>query len=171
MSDRWPKSIVWFHWAAALFVFGLAAAGLMMTGLPAESPARLLLSRAHTLGGLALMLLTLARLGARWRGPRPRPLSLAPTHRRGVAAVDALLYLVTLGLGASGVATSLGSDWPGYLRAEIATAPALGALAAREAHEVLAFVLLGLVGLHVAGVAVEQIRRGGVLRRMLPFLD
>ena len=82
----------------------------------------------------------------------------------------ALLYAVTFAIGASGFVTGARSEWPDYLRGQLAEAPALETLASREAHEVLVFALLGLVLLHVGGVMLQQVRKGGVLRRMVPFL-
>ncbi|MBX3129347.1 MAG: hypothetical protein KF718_21695 [Polyangiaceae bacterium] len=73
-------------------------------------------------------------------------------------------------IGATGFVTGARSAWPDYLRGQLAEAPALEALASREAHEVLVFALLGLVLLHVGGVMLQQVRKGGVLRRMVPFL-
>ena len=91
------------------------------------------------------------------------------TYRRGGAATHAAMYLVTFAIGASGFATGAQSAWPDYLGGALAEAPALESLASREVHEVLAIALLGLVALHVGGVMLQQARKGGVLRRMLPL--
>ena len=69
-----------------------------------------------------------------------------------IAALLALALLQPLGRGA------------------LAAAPELESLASREVHEVLVFALLGLVALHVGGVVLQQVRRGGIARRMVPFL-
>ncbi len=169
MKERWSNASVTLHWLAAALIVGLVTAGFLMTDLPADSSARLLISRMHTLGGATLMLLTLARLVVRRRGPRVRPLPLSELHRRGVGVTHALLYAVTFAIGASGFVTAAQSAWPDYLRGQLADAPALEALASREAHEALVFTLLGLVLLHVGGVMLQQARTGGVLPRMLPL--
>ena len=106
--------------------------------------------------------------------PRPprvpgAPLPLTDLHRRGVAVVHGLIYAVIFGIGASGALTGARSAWPEYLRGELAQAPALGAMASREVHEALVFMLVGLVLLHVAGMALQHVRRGGVLQRIVPF--
>ena len=155
---------------AVALVVGLATAGFVMTDLPADSSERLLTSRMHTLGGATLMLLTVARLVVRRRGPAVTPLPVSVLHRRGIGAIHALLYAVTFAIGASGVVTGALSTWPNYLWGQLAEAPALEALASREAHELLVFALLALVALHVGGVMLQQIRSGGVLKRMVPFL-
>jgi cytochrome b561 len=170
MRERWPNTSVALHWLAAALIVGLATAGFVMTDLPADSSARLLISRLHTLGGAALMLLTVVRLVVRRRGPAVRPLPVSELHRRGVGVIHALLYVVTFAIGVSGFVTGARSAWPDYLRGQLAVTPALEALASRQAHEALVFVLLGLVLLHVGGVMLEQVRTGGVLGRMVPFL-
>lgn len=170
MNARWSTTIVVLHWLTAAILVGMATAGFVMSDLPSDSSLRLLLSRSHTIFGLSLMAITVARLVVRWRGKSPAPLPLAPLHRHGVDLVHGLIYAVLFGLGASGVATALGSAWPGYVRGEQALAPDLEALASREVHEVLVFALIGLVVLHVGGVIVQQLRQGGALSRMIPFL-
>ena len=161
MKERWSNASVALHWLAAALIVGLATAGFVMTDLPADSSGRLLISRLHTLGGATLMLLTVARLVVRRRGPAVSPLPVSDLHRRGVGVIHALLYVVTFGIGATGFVTGARSAWPDYLRGQLAEAPAL---------EALVFALLGLVLLHVGGVMLQQVRQGGVLRRMVPFL-
>lgn len=56
-KERWSDASVAVHWLAAALIVGLATAGFVMTGLPADSSGRQLLSRLHTLGGATLMLL------------------------------------------------------------------------------------------------------------------
>ena len=170
VSERWSTTTMALHWASVALIVGLAVAGFVMTDLPPDSSLRLLLSRLHTVSGLTLMLLTVARVVVRRRGRSPAPLPLPPLHRRGVSAVHALLYAVIFGLGASGFLTGARSTWPGYLRGELATAPALERLASRQVHEALVLVLLALIALHVGGVLVQELRFGGALRRMVPLL-
>lgn len=170
MREPWPNTSVALHWLAAALIVGLATAGFVMTSLPADSSGRLLTSRLHTLAGATLMLLTVMRLVVRRRGPALRPLPISELHRRGVGVIHALLYAVTFAIGASGFVTGARSAWPDYLRGQLAEVPALEALASRQAHEALVFVLLGLVLLHVGGVMLQQVRTPGVLRRMVPFL-
>lgn len=170
MNDRWSTPGVAIHWLAAVLIAGLATAGFVMTDLLADSSGRLLISRMHTLGGATLMLLTVVRLVVRRRGPAVSPLPVSELHRRGIGATHALIYAVTFAIGASGFVTGAWSMWPDYLRGSLAEAPELKALASRQAHEVLVFALIGLILLHVGGVLLQQIRTGGVLQRMMPFL-
>ncbi|MBL8917237.1 MAG: cytochrome b/b6 domain-containing protein [Myxococcaceae bacterium] len=170
MKERWSNATVALHWLGAALIVGLATAGFVMADLPAGSSGRLLLSRAHTLGGATLMLLTIARLVVRRRSPPIARLPLSDFHRRGIGAVHALLYVVTFAIGLSGFVTGATSAWPDYLRGALAEAPELEPLASREAHEVLVVALLVLVALHVGGVVLQQLRQGAIVRRMVPFL-
>ncbi len=170
MRERWSQPSAALHWLAAILIFGLAIAGFLMTDLAPDSSARLLLSRLHTVGGATLMLLTIARVVVRWRGPAVAPLPIPELHRRGIGVTHVLLYAVTLAMGASGFLTGARSAWPDYMLGQLTDAPALETLASRGVHGVLVFVLLGLVLLHVGGVMLQQVRKGGVLRRMIPFL-
>ena len=169
-SPHWPRASMIVHAAGAALVAGLAGAGFVMSDAPAGSGARLLLSRLHTLFGASLMILTVVRLVLRSRGPKPPPLELAPVHRMGMGLIHVLLYVVTFMIGGSGVAMGITSEWPSYLRGAVSEAPNLHTLAARGAHEVLVFTLLGLVFAHVAGVMIHQVRKGAVLARMIPFV-
>lgn len=171
MRERWSNASIVLHWLSAALIIGLATAGFVMTDLSAGSGGRLLLSRAHTLGGATLMALALARLIVRRRSSPIAPLPLSDLHRRGVGAIHALLYFVTFGIGLSGLATGATSAWPEYLRGALAEAPELKSLASREVHEVLVFALFGLVALHVGGVVLQQFRQGGIVRRMVPFIE
>lgn len=168
MRDRWSNASVVLHWLSAVLIAGLAIAGFVMVDVAPTSSARLLLARMHTLCGATLMLLTIARLVVRRRGPAVSPLPVSALHRRGVGIVHALLIAVIFAIGASGFITGAQSVWPEYLRGQRMEAPTLATLASREFHEVLVFALLGLVLLHVGGVMLQQARKGGVLRRMLP---
>jgi len=171
VSERWSTKSVVLHWVSAGIVVGMATAGFVMSDLPADSSLRLLLSRSHTIFGVTLMALTVARLVVRWQGKSPEPLPLGAFHQRFVSLVHGLIYVLVLGLGASGVVTALRSSWPGYVRGELAAAPDLEHVASREVHETLVFGLLSLVALHVVGVLVQEFRRGGALRRMIPFMQ
>lgn len=170
MNARWGKWSVALHWASAALIVGLATAGFVMTDQAPDSSLRLLLSRLHTVFGITLMLVTVIRLVTRLLARAPEPLTLTPLHRRFVAFVHASLYAVLFGLGASGAITGALSAWPDYLRGSLERAPELEQLASREVHESLVFVLGALIFLHVAGVAVHEVRVGGALRRMVPWL-
>lgn len=171
MNERWSKTIITLHWVSAALLVGLVVVGFVMVDLPADAPLRRVMGRMHSLGGLTLGVLTLVRFLVRMTGKSPAPVPLPALHRRGVSLVHGLLYVALFGMGASGMGTALGSTWPAYVSGDAVSAPVLEALLSRQVHGALIFGLLLLVGAHVVGVLVQQVRQGGALRRMLPFLQ
>lgn len=171
-SERWSRAVVGMHWLSAFLIVALFAAGLAMVGLEPTDPLRRNLGRVHTVAGNLLGLSTLARLAVRRRTAGPAPLDAPALHRKGIGAVHALLYVLSFGVVLTGLVTILRvrDGWHGYLLGELPKPPAFDMFASRELHEVLAFGLVFLVGAHVVGVAVQEVRKGGALRRMLPFL-
>ncbi len=165
---RWSTPSIALHWISVVLIVTLVTVGFVMTDLAADSSLRLLLSRLHSFSGITLVIVTVVRLVVRRRSARPAPLPLSPLHRKGAALVQGLLYAAIFALGASGVVTALRTQWPNYVRGELSAAPVLEQVASRQVHEAIVFVLLALIALHVGGVFVHQLRRGGALRRMLP---
>lgn len=159
------------HWGSAALIVGLITAGGVMSDLDADSPLRLWLSRGHTVGGVSLVLLTVFRLWRGRRSDRPASLNVTPLHRRGVAFIHGLIYATIFGLGATGLATArTSSHWHEYLLGDISGAPDMTNVLPRGVHETFVGVLLVLIGLHVGGAVFNEWRRGGTLRRMVPFL-
>jgi cytochrome b561 len=169
-SNRWPKGVVGLHWVSAFLIIALVAAGFLMTGLDPTDPMRRNLGRLHTISGNLLGVITLARLVVQRRTARPDPLAVPAIHQRGIRAVHALLYVVTLGVIATGLGTVLRTNWHTYLLGELPRPPSFDALASRTVHETLAIILVLLVTGHIVGVIVQEVRKGKTLRRMVPFL-
>lgn len=169
MTERWPRLVVALHWLSALLLFGLVTAGFVMVGLAPEDPLRRVVGKLHSLSGITLGVVMTGRLLARVLMKGPAPIPLPPLHRAGISATHVLLYLALFGMVASGLATALGSSWHDYLDGVLTTPPVLSAMRSRQVHGTLVFVVLLLVGAHVAGVLVQQLRKGGTLRRMLPY--
>lgn len=170
--DRWSGVVIGIHWLSALLIAGLFAAGLGMVGLDPADPLRRNLGRVHTIAGNLLGLITLARLLLRRRTQPPTPIDAPAIHRKGIAVVHALLYVVSLSVVVTGLGTVLRvrDGWHRYLLGELPKPPSFAAFASREVHEILAFALVAMVAAHLVGVLVQEARKGGALRRMLPFL-
>jgi len=153
----------------AAMLAALLAVGFVMTDADPDSPARLWLSRAHVALGVGTGLAVVARLIVRRRSAPIAPLPMAPARRVLLRAVHGGIYVALFALLVSGVATCALGDWSSYVVfGTTASAPDLHAIPPRQGHEVFAFALITLVGLHVAGVMLHEVRLGGALRRMLP---
>lgn len=157
------------HWAMAGLIAALAPIGWLMSDADPDGAARLWLSRAHAGLGMLLGLLLLARIVTRFRAPKVAELPGSTSLQRGVMrAVHIGIYAALVLILMSGNATSIVGGWPAYLLGSTPSAPDLHPIPHREGHELFVFALLGLTFLHVAGVMLHQVRKGGALSRMLP---
>jgi cytochrome b561 len=170
-AERWSKASQNLHHLSILMIAGLVAVGLTMTGLDPADPLRRYAGLAHSLGGVSLALLTLWRVVLRLRRPAPEALPLPALHRRGMEAVHWLIYAATFAVALSGKGLGLTSEWPAYMRGMLPAAPDLSALLLRQVHEHAVHVLIVLIGIHVLGVAVNELRHGRTLRRMFGWMS
>jgi cytochrome b561 len=146
----------------------LTAIGKYMVDLPPGAASRLWLTRLHVLFGCVLLLLTAARLWFRMVRQAPPPPPAPKLHLLGLRIAHFLLYALTLGVVASGLATALGTEWVSYLQGRTEDAPAFVMSAARAVHENLAFSLLSLLALHIGAVMMVELQYGKTLERVLP---
>ncbi len=181
VEPRHPRSVILFHWAAVALIAVLAGTGWAMTRLAAGSEAQFLLYRLHKIAGIAVLLLSFARLA--WR-PFAPPLATAPGLRRLARPVHAALFALTFAVPLAGWALVSASRldipieivgglvWPRIpVLADLAPArkPTWEPMLARV-HVALAYALLVLAGLHAAAAILHHAIRGDArLRRMLPF--
>ncbi len=157
------------HWAMAALIVLLAPIGWLMSDADPDGAARLWLSRAHAGLGMTLGVLLFARIVTRVRAPKVAELPGSTSPQRLLMRVIHIgIYATLVVTLISGNATSILGDWPSYLLGNTPSAPDLHPIVHREGHERVVFALLGLTLLHVAGVGLHEIRKGGALRRMLP---
>ena len=180
-GDRYPRSMRVLHWLRAVVVIGVLGAGFVMVNLlPDELPAKFeLLYPNHKQFGLLALALALAQLVIRRRSRVPElPKALAPWEQRLSAfthrALYALLIVVPL-MGYSMSSTFTQSDgvpffFFGHLP-ELLPKNDRWFEVFQLLHRVLAYALLALLLLHVAGALKHRFldRHAGadVLRRML----
>lgn len=175
-AGRRPALLVAFHW---ITVLALVAAVTLVLGREAvdEKALRTLLLNLHKSFGLLLLALGVARVALRAAlHPLPAAAELPALARFGAAATHGLLYLLLLAVPACGwlLASSLGKP-AGFFG--LFTLPSLvdidedlGDLAS-ELHETGAYLLLALIGLHVAAALHHHfILKDQTLRSMLPGL-
>lgn len=155
MPDRYDRIARILHWTVAALVLVQFATGWGWEMFERGSDARFYLFRTHLVSGYGVLGLAVLRIG--WRLTHPAPPLPAGLSRFTVIAAHAthgLLYLAILVqpiLGALTI-TSLGKT--------LGTGPV---------HVALAYVIAGLVALHVgAALWHHLVRRDGLIRRMLP---
>ena len=178
---RYGGVAILLHWLTAALVVALLAIGATMIRLPLGMR-QFQLYQWHKSLGIAVLALSLLRLG--WRlahRPPEFPASMPPWERRAARLAHWGFYALLLGLPLSGWAVVSASPlniptvlfgvlpWPHL--------PILGTLADKApveaalawVHDVGAWGLLALLGLHVAAALRHHILlRDDILRRMLP---
>lgn len=177
-SDSYSLPAVVFHWLLALGLAGLFGVGWFMADLP-MSPLRLKLFNWHKWAGVCVLALSLLRLIWRLYQPPPAlPLDMKadmPTwqqlaHHATQYAMYALFFIVPM----VGWAYSSAAGFPvvvfgvlplpDFVSADKALAELI-----KPWHEISAFALAALVGLHVAAALKHQfVDNHALLQRILP---
>ncbi len=164
------------HWLSALIVLALFGVGLVMTELDKQDPLRQQLFFYHMSTGVLLFLLTVVRvIWLKVSPPPPLPGGLAGWERMLTLVVKSLMYLLLLGIPVAGylIAATAGKPVPFYGLFEIP--PLVGESEAlhevfEELHEILAWSLILLALLHIAGALkhrwFDMNEEVDVLRRM-----
>ncbi len=180
-TKRYSLTAIVLHWVLGLALLGIFAVGLYMTDLP-FSPTRLKLYNWHKWAGVTILALSVLRLLWRLthRPPAlPGKISAAMpawqhwAHHGTHHALYALFFLVPL----IGWAYSSAAGFPIVVFGVLPLpdfVPADKALAdmIKPLHELSAFALIGLAGLHIAAALKHQwIDRDGLINRMLPGRD
>jgi cytochrome b561/polyisoprenoid-binding protein YceI len=182
-ARRYSTGAVVLHWlTVAAIVFQLALAWRMNGP---RSPETFAAFQLHKSVGITILALSLARLGWRLANPPP-PMSptLAAWERRLAHVTHIGFYVILIGMPLTGwlaVSTSrlrlptllYGTiPWPDLpgLAGLSAEARKMWRKLGENGHEVLAYLLLALLVLHVAGALKHQLfdRHEPVLGRMLP---
>lgn len=168
------------HWLTVLLVAAMIPVGFAMTYrgkvLNVWDGTTNALYSGHKLAGLILLAIVLVRLANRlMRGAPADEPSLEPWQRAASHVVHWLLYLLLIAmpvLGWLGVSMFPALDVFGLFKLSALTAPSSeGAKFAFYVHGICAFILLGLIGVHVAAALFHHfIRKDTVLARMLPGL-
>ena len=159
-DDAYSATQKLLHWAIAILCLAQVPTAWAIqrtyTGRAFLRPseADLFLRAVHAWAGWTILALVALRLVLRIQRNGPGlPAASKPIYRYGAAVSHASLYIVLVALPVTGTLTM-------YVRS------AFGAV-----HSVLAWVLLGLVGLHVAAAMWHQfVLRDGRLLRIVPGL-
>lgn len=172
-ANRYGGHAIALHWLGALMIVGVFAVGLYMDDLP-MSPAKFKLINYHKWAGVLVLALSVWRLV--WRlTHRPPPSPPGPAWQTGVAHLTHwALYALFLAVPLVGWAYSSAAGRPivlfGLLPLPdlVAKDQALAEVL-KHRHGNLAWLMIGLVVLHVAAAVKHQlIDKDGLIGRMLP---
>lgn len=181
--SRYASVAIALHWAIAVLLIGMIAAGWWMTrgegaGAAVPGTLRFTVYQLHKAFGILVLLLTLARIGWRlFNPPPPSHVIVQPWEKALATAVYAAFYVLLIALPLTGWALVSSSptgfptilfglvEWP-HLPLPVGEA-VTGAF--DLTHAILAWTAAALVALHVAGALKHQIMdRENILVRIAP---
>ncbi|KQT34643.1 cytochrome B [Sphingomonas sp. Leaf412] len=171
MGERYSRVAIAFHWTVALLVVVNLASGIGGDAVPALGA----LFPLHKAIGITVLVLTLGRV--LWRlGHRPPALPPLPAWERVAAhATHWTLYALLIVMPLSGWAMASNPErrrpltWFGAFDIPYLPVSKAASGVGHEAHELLGWLMLALVLLHVAAALRHHlVLRDRVLARMLP---
>lgn len=166
--EQYGSVAKFFHWLMALLIIFMLCFGFLMEG---ES-----VVNVHQLIGLLLLILVACRLIWKLFNPRPiLPPSVSTFEKAAAITVQTLMYVCMFGMPLSGWIMSTAFGLIPQIGNDIIPAPGipnnqpLGHIF-QDTHNTLAFILIGLVCLHVLGALKHQFidKDSTVLTSMLP---
>ncbi len=170
---RYHPALIALHWllgVAVLLAIGFGA--LVLDGMANVNVHKPGLLRMHlTLGGL-ILLFTILRLVVRARTARPAPVATAsPLADKVAIGAQHLMYALTIFVAVAGMALAYSANLFAVLYQNAGSLPeSFEGFGAHTAHGVLAYVLLGVIVLHLAGAFKQHfILKNGILSRMSFF--
>lgn len=171
-ADRYGVPAKLLHWGVALLIFGLFFMGIWMHELP-RNEFKGAMYDLHKSVGVLVILLVAARLA--WRAGNPAPQALATTSPGQQALAmwaHRFLYLLMIAVPVVGVLMSQTGGHPvslfgGFTLPNLMGKNELLHEGLEEMHEVLSFMLIGLVVFHAAAALWHHlVLKDDVLRRM-----
>ena len=169
--QRYHPLLVALHWLLALMtLMALAAGGLFLANMPADSPDKVAGLGGHMIFGMAIGVLLILRFVTRVRSTHP------PHATTGHDLLDRLgrwthwgFYLLIAGMVLTGLTTARGLGlFPIVYGGSAETLPAeLATFAPRLAHGFITLMLVALIALHIAAALYHQaVLKDGLLQRM-----
>jgi cytochrome b561 len=176
-ENRYHGAIVILHWVMALAFFGMLGSGLVMTSDLIEASQKFPLYQTHKAMGVLLLLAAIARLGTQFFTVKPAlPESFPKLDKIGAKIGHILLYVWMFALPITGwimVSSSVYGlptivfnmfEWPHIPGIE--GNKTINGLS-NQAHELLAYAFMAIIGLHIAGVIKHAIMdKENLLTRM-----
>ncbi len=176
MQDQeYPISMKIIHWTMALIILSVLAVGFYMTNFMDRSAEnRMSIYNLHKSFGVLILFLVAVRIFFRLTKPiPPLPDTIDNVTQCLSNLAHIALYVLMIAMPISGYLMSTYFGYPVHffgiqLPMLVGTNPDFGKFFA-EAHEFLAFALLGVIALHIAGVIKHRffdIPENDVLKRM-----
>lgn len=170
--NRYDAIAMGLHWTIAILILVAFGLGLTVDDFPKSWEDAVV--NSHALIGLAVLLLSLVRLGWRFsHRPPDLPRDMAPLIRAGSKTIHILLYVLMIAVPVIGIPTLLYRGRGLNLGLfEVASPFSRTPDIYRpltETHELAAYTLIGLAAAHIIAALYHQfIRKDEILLRMLP---
>jgi cytochrome b561/polyisoprenoid-binding protein YceI len=186
-QQRYTAVAIALHWIIAFSIIGMIAVGWTMENLdPSTLDGRAQyqsIVQLHKSFGITILLLSVARIAWRLMNPPPPEPPMPGWQAFAANAVHVLFYILMIAMPLSGwimasASPAFETKYFGLFDARLPVLPTLP-LESREAvdetfgsvHSALAWVVIGLLVLHVAGAVKHHfIDKDGLLARMAPGL-
>lgn len=171
MTNRYHPALITLHWLlAALVGFSLVMGFFVLAPTPNASPGKLFALRGHMIVGIAILVLMMVRFAVRLGTRRPPAVTTgSPLLDRLARLMHYTLYGAVMLMAVSGIGLAVQAGLPDIVfRGSGAPLPeTFTAFRPRAVHGVLAWLLVALVGLHVAAAGFHQlVLRDRLLSRM-----
>ncbi|WP_291729746.1 cytochrome b/b6 domain-containing protein [Leisingera sp. F5] len=157
---RYHPLLVGLHWLVAVMILvALLIGGPSLAEMKNSDPEKMFGLTGHMIWGLSIGALMIVRLAMRAFSKRPLPASAGNALLNSGAKFAHLgLYVLVLAMVASGLGIAISADlFAIVFSGSGAPLPAdFSIYAARQAHAVIATLLLILIGLHIAGWVYHQ---------------
>ncbi|KQT85144.1 cytochrome b/b6 domain-containing protein [Aurantimonas sp. Leaf443] len=168
---RYSRAARVLHWVVALLVFAVWPLGFVISFI--REDAKLGFYLLHESFGFLVLWAMLARVLVRARTRPPEMIAVSPGERALAKGVHALLYAALLAMPAIGFLATNAHGFPLRLFGLVPIPSPLGkapeiAPYLSAAHTALAYAILVLLALHLAGVFRHHVlKRDATLQRML----
>ena len=182
-QNRYTAVAIFLHWTIAIAILGLIAVGWIMGDMDKNDPLRTPLYELHKSTGLTILLLSIARIVWRLMNPPPPEPPMPKLQATVASLVHIAFYVLIIVMPLSGwllssIARAGGTEFWGLPWTDV---PGTGSLTSEQrqsldplihnVHSKLAWVIIVMLGLHVAGALKHQfVDKDGLIARMAPGL-
>lgn len=166
--DKYGTVAITIHWLSALLILILIGSGFRASSME-DVAAKASILRFHLPVGIAILLLTLARIGWWWwADKKPAPVEMAKWQSRVSYLVHMLFYVLILGMAASGIGMIASSGaGPTIFGGSSEPLPNFQDLLPRIPHGIGARAMIALFIAHVgAAIYHHVIKKDGLIARM-----
>ncbi|MBL4637881.1 MAG: cytochrome b [Proteobacteria bacterium] len=177
-TARYDRVQVILHWIIAAIIFFMIALGLFMVELPKQSElppgeesVRAFYFLLHKSMGITVAMFIILRVV--WRLTHkapPLPDTISKWQQRAAGAVHGLLYAVMLAMPITGYMQSIFSKYDtkfwGIVLPRAADADKAMRENFSEVHEILAFLFITIIVIHIVAAVKHRIAGTGIVERM-----